>query len=200
VLVLIAEAVTGRRRAGTRELAVAGLALLGLTLLVGVPSGGRDLTTMLTGAGFALLAAAGFATMTVVGSRPVGGLDDLTSTGLAFTLGAALLAPIAAVAGGLSFDPSPASIGLLLLLGAGPTALGYAAYFRGLRTTSAGTASLMALLEPLVGTALAMLILGDRLGPAGLTGAVLLIVALAVESTLSGSPGTDRRSPPAHGT
>jgi DME family drug/metabolite transporter len=200
MLVLTAEAVTGRRRAGTRDLAVAGLALLGLTLLVGVPSGGRDLTTMLTGAGFALLAAAGFATMTVVGSRPVDGLDDLTSTGLAFTLGAVLLTPIALVAGGLSFDPSPASIGLLLLLGAGPTALGYAAYFRGLRTTSAGTASLMALLEPLVGTALAMLILGDRLGPAGLTGAVLLIVALAIESTLSGTPGTGRRSPAARGT
>jgi DME family drug/metabolite transporter len=65
----------------------------------------------------------------------------------------------------------------------GPTALGYAAYFRGLRTTSAGTASLMALLEPLVGTSLAMLVLGDRLGPAGLAGAVLLIVALILEST-----------------
>jgi DME family drug/metabolite transporter len=183
LLILLAEAVTGRRRAGTRALAVAGLALLGLALLVGVPSGGRDLTTMLAGAGLALLAAAGFATMTLVGSRPVAGLDDLISTGLAFTLGAVLLAPAAVVTGGLSFDPSPAAVGLLVLLGVGPTALGYAAYFRGLRTTSAGTASLMALLEPLVGTALAMLLLGDRLGPAGLAGAVLLIVALVLEST-----------------
>ncbi len=183
VLVLVAEAVTGRRRAGARDLAVAGLALVGLTLLVGVPSGGRDLATMLAGAGFALVAAAGFATMTVVGSRPVEGLDDLTSTGLAFTLGAAVLAPIAALAGGPAFTPSPTAFGLLLLLGVGPTAIGYAAYFRGLRTTSAGTAALMALLEPLVGTALAMLILDDRLGPAGLAGAVLLIVALLLEST-----------------
>ncbi len=182
LLILIAEAVTGRRRAGTRALAVAGLALLGLALLVGVPSGGRDLTTMLAGAGLALLAAAGFATMTLVGSRPVAGLDDLISTGLAFTLGAAVLTP-AAVVTGLSFEESPAAVGLLLLLGVGPTALGYAAYFRGLRTTSAGTASLMALLEPLVGTALAMLLLGDRLGLPGLAGAVLLIVALVLEST-----------------
>jgi drug/metabolite transporter, DME family len=44
----------------------------------------------------------------------------------------------------------------------------------------------MALLEPLVGTALAVLILGERLGLAGGAGAVLLIVALAVESRFSG--------------
>ena len=128
--------------------------------------------------------AAGFATMTLVAARPVAGLDELASTGLGFTLGAVALAPLA-VAGGLTFTATPASIGLLLFLGVGPTALGYAAYFRGLRTTAAGTAALMALLEPLVGTALAVLILGERLGVAGWCGAALLIVALAAESRLS---------------
>jgi hypothetical protein len=39
----------------------------------------------------------------------------------------------------------------------------------------------MALLEPLVGSALAALVLGDRLGPAGLAGAALLLVALVLE-------------------
>jgi len=196
VLVLLAEAVTGRRRPSPRQLATAGLALAGLTLLVGVPSGGRDLTAMLLGAGFALLAAAGFATMTLVGSRPVAGLDDLTATGFGFTLGAAALAPLAAAGPGLAFTPEPAALGLLLLLGAGPTAIAYAAYFRGLRTTSAGAAALMALLEPLVGTVLAVLILGDRLGPAGMAGAVVLIVALVLEQLAGrsdhgpGGPGT----------
>jgi len=46
----------------------------------------------------------------------------------------------------------------------------------------------MALLEPLVGTALAVLILGDRLSPAGMTGAALLITALA----LAARPGAGR--------
>jgi DME family drug/metabolite transporter len=36
----------------------------------------------------------------------------------------------------------------------------------------------MALLEPLTAAALAALLLGERLGPAGLTGAVLLAVAV----------------------
>nr|WP_221377391.1 EamA family transporter [Actinoplanes polyasparticus] len=184
VLVLLAEAVTGRRRLTAGAVGTAALALAGLGLLVGVPADGLDLGRMLTGTGFALLAAAGFATMTLVGARPVEGLDELASTGLGFTLGAVALAPLA-VAGGLSFTATPASLGLLLLLGLGPTALGYAAYFRGLRTTAAGTAALMALLEPLVGTALAVLILGERLGLAGGAGAVVLIVALAVESRFS---------------
>jgi drug/metabolite transporter, DME family len=184
VLVLLAEAVTGRRRLTPKVVATAVLALAGLGLLVGVPADGLDLTQMLTGGGFALLAATGFATMTLVAARPVEGLDELVSTGVGFTLGAVALAPLA-VAGGLSFTVTPASIALLLALGIGPTALGYAAYFRGLRTSAAGTAALMALLEPLVGTALAVLILGERLGAAGWVGAALLIVALGLESRSS---------------
>ncbi|MGK5682503.1 EamA family transporter [Actinoplanes sp. URMC 104] len=181
VLVLLAEALTGRRRVGAATLATAGLALAGLTLLVGVPSGAADPADTLVGAAFALLAAAGFGTMTLVGARPVEGLDELASTGFAFTLGAAVLTPLA-LADGLTFTPTPAAFGLLLLLGIGPTALGYAAYFRGLHSTAAGTASLMALLEPLVGTALAVVLLGDRLGSAGWIGAALLIAALVLES------------------
>ena len=187
LLVLLAEAVGGRRRVGVRALVTAGLAVAGLALLVGVPVGDPDATAVLAGGGFALLAAGGFAAMTLLGARPVAGLDDLTATGAGFTFGAAALIPLAATAGGgLGFAATPATVGLLLLLGAGPTAIAYAAYFRGLRTTPAGTAALMALLEPLVGTALAVLILGDRLGVAGLCGAALLIVALALESRPAG--------------
>ena len=182
ILVLAAEAATGRRRLTPRALVTVLLALTGLTLLIGVPEGRRDLPTLLAGAGFALLAAAGFATLTLVGSRPVDGLDDLAGTGLGFTLGAVLLVPFATAAGGLTFTPSGSGLGLLLLLGVGPTAIAYAAYFRGLRTAPPATAALMALLEPLVGTALAVVVLGDRLAPAGWAGAVLLIVALVLES------------------
>ncbi|GIM95919.1 EamA family transporter [Paractinoplanes toevensis] len=182
VLVLAVESLTGRRKADRGALGTAGLAVIGLTLLIGVPSSGQDLTTVLSGAGFALLAAGGFAAMTVIGSRPVPGLDEMASTGFAFTLGAAVLAAgTSALGGGLGFTPDRPALGLLLLLGAGPTAIAYAAYFRGLRTARAGTAALMALLEPLVGTALSVLVLGDRLGPAGIAGAALLLTALVLE-------------------
>ncbi|WP_433383885.1 DMT family transporter [Actinoplanes sp. CA-142083] len=182
VLVLVAEGVLGRRRVGPRALATVLTALTGLTLLIGVPNGERDLTTLLAGAGFALLAAGGFATMTVIGARPVKGLDDLAGTGLAFTVGSVVLVPLATAGGGLAFTPAWPALGLLVLLGVGPTAIAYAAYFRGLRTSEAGTAALMALLEPLVGTALAVVILGDRLGVVGTTGAALLVLALVIEA------------------
>ncbi|WP_433291834.1 DMT family transporter [Actinoplanes sp. CA-030573] len=194
VLVLVAESALGRRRVDGRALVTVAIALGGLTLLIGVPEGGRELTAMLAGGGFALLAAAGFATMTIVGSRPVDGLDDLVGTGLAFTLGSFVLAPFAAAGGGLGFTPNGPGVGLLVALGVGPTAIAYAAYFRGLRTSEAGTAALMALLEPLVGTVLSIVVLGDRLGPAGGTGAVLLVVALFLEARRSAAGEVRPRS------
>jgi drug/metabolite transporter, DME family len=206
VLVLMVEAVTGRRRIGPGAAGTATLAVAGLALLIGVPQGSRNLTALLAGGGFALLAAAGFATMTLVQARPVAGLDEFVTTGWAFTLGAALLAPIAAATTGLRFAIDPAGLGLAVAIAVGPTAIGYAAYFRGLRTAPAGTASLMALLEPLIGTALAAIVLGDRLGPAGLAGAALLIVALVLEPTTrrrgeaAGTGGTRPGRGPGAGT
>lgn len=182
VLVLVAEWITGQRRISLPVLSTVALAATGLALLVGAPSSGHDAMGVLAGAALALLSGGCFAAMTFVSARPVPGLDDLAATGLGFTIGAAALAPLATVTSGMSFSPGWASIGLLLLLGTAPTALAYTLYFRGLRTTSAGTAALMALLEPLVGTVLATWILGDRLSPTGLVGAGLLATALLLHT------------------
>jgi hypothetical protein len=85
---------------------------------------------------------------------------------------------VAAAFGGIGFTPAPVTLGLLAALGTGPTAVAYTLYFRGLRTAPAGIAALLSLLEPLTGTVLAALILGDRLGPTGIAGAVILAMAL----------------------
>ena len=58
--------------------------------------------------------------------------------------------------------------------------MAYTLYFRGLRTAPAGTAALLSLLEPLTGTVLAAIILGDRLGASGTAGAVILAAALVL--------------------
>ena len=192
VIVQVAERFRGRGR-GTAGATV--LALCGLGLLVGLPSGGPAYAAVLASAGFALLAAAGFATLTLIGASPVPGLDDLTVTGLGFTFGGLVLLPFAAVSG-LAFRPGPAALGLLIALGAGPTAAAYTLYFRGLRGAPAGTAALLALLEPLTATLLAVLLLGNRLGLPGIAGAVLLLGAVAA-TALRGSPvtaGPRRRS------
>jgi DME family drug/metabolite transporter len=183
VLVLVMEWITGRRSPGGRVIPTLCLALTGLGLLIGMPGDDLTLSAVLAGSGLAVLSAAGFAAVTLLGARPIDGLDDLTTTGAGFTLGGLLLMPLAAVTTGLSFTPDVAVIGLLLILGVAPTALAYTLYFRGLRTESPTIAAVMALLEPLVGTVLAAIALGDRLGAAGIAGACLLMGAVLFAGT-----------------
>ena len=122
------------------------------------------------------------------------GLDDLTVTGFGFTIGGLALMPLAQITGGIAFRPSPAAIGLLIALGTGPTAVAYTLYFRGLRSAAASTAALLALLEPLTGTILAAVLLGERLSATGIAGA--LIIATAVILTVRANrakPGAPRQ-------
>ncbi len=143
----------------------------------------------------------GFATLTLISARPVAGLDDLAATGFGFALGGLVLLPVAAAAGPISFTPGPLTLGLLAALGTGPTAVAYTLYFRGLRTAPAGTAALLALLEPLTGTILAALILGDRLGPGGIAGAVILAAALVLAAVAGqGAASRDTRAGPRPGS
>jgi DME family drug/metabolite transporter len=187
VIVLGADRVAGRRTS-RRAYGTAGLAVAGLGLLVGLPSGPGQ-SAVLAGTGMAVLAAAGFAAVTLTGSRPVPGLDEATVTGFGFVLGGVALMPLAAATGGLGFRPAPAAIGLIVALGTGPTALAYTLYFRGLRTAAASTGALLALLEPLTGAILAAVILGERLSPAGVAGAAVIAVAVILTVQANRVPG-----------
>lgn len=184
VVVALLEQFTGHRAVDRRRAATIGLALSGLALLVGVPSDDVGSTGLLAGAALAIAAAAAFATVTVVSSQPVEGLDPMTTTGLGFTGGAALLAPLALTTG-ITFAPTPSSLALLAALGLIPTAIAYTLYFQGLPDAGPGTAAILALLEPLTGALLAAVILGERLTPLGLLGAALLTVALILTSNRS---------------
>src|SRR6185369_15602668 len=103
VIVLGAERAIGRP-AGRLAVLTTGLAVTGLGLLVGLPSGFRE-SAVLASAGMAVLAATGFAAITLISMRPVAGLDDLAVTGFGFTIGGLLLMPAAGLAGGIAFRP-----------------------------------------------------------------------------------------------
>lgn len=156
------------------------LALLGLGLLIGLPSAGPTSGALLAGSACAVLAGAGFAVMTLLGTRPVADLDDVTTTGVGFTVGGLLLTSIVAATSGWSFQLDLRSLALMLALAIIPTAVAYTCYFRGLRTSSASTGSVLALLEPLTGTVLAVLLLGERLGAIGLIAGVVLALAMVL--------------------
>lgn len=180
VIVAIVEQARGRRAPGRAGLITTAMALAGLGLLVGLPGGGFSETAALASTGLALLSAAGFAAVTLIGASRVTGLDELTLNGAGFTLGGMALLPLTAVlGGGLGFRPSLASAGLLAALAIGPTAVAYTLYFRGLRTASANTAALLSLIEPLAAAVFAALVLGNTLSATGIAGAVMLLAAVA---------------------
>ncbi|MEU0507119.1 EamA family transporter [Nocardia sp. NPDC005998] len=176
VVVALLEQLTGRRVLDRRRAATIAIALFGLILLVGAPPDRADAGGIFAGAAMALVSACAFATITVISARPVPGLDVMTTTGFGITGGAVLLTPAAAISG-FAFVPTAHSIALVAALGL-PTALAYTLYFRGLSRAGAGTAAVLALLEPLAGTVLAVAILGERLTPTGLAGAAFLTAAL----------------------
>jgi DME family drug/metabolite transporter len=178
VIVLAAELLLGRRRLDRSAIARTALALAGLGLLVGLPAGGDSLVTVLESASAALLASAGFAALTLTGATPVPGLGEETLTGLGFTAGGLIVAPLAAVTGGLAFRPTFAALGWLAALAIGPTALAYTLYFRGLRRAPASTGAILSLLEPLTATVLSVAFLGNRLSATGIAGAALLAAAV----------------------
>ena len=130
----------------------------------------------------ALLASAGFATLTLIGSVPVTGLDDETVTGLGFTAGGLALLPLAAVAG-LAFRPTLAAFGWLAALATGPDRGGLHAVLprpaRGAREH--GRAAFAA--RAAHGDAAERGFLGNRLSPAGMAGAALLAAAVALSVT-----------------
>jgi len=205
VIVAIVEQARGRRALGRPGVITIAMALAGLGLLAGLPGGGFSEAAVLASTGMALLSAAGFAAVTLIGTSPVTGLDELTLNGFGFSLGGMALLPLAAVlGGGLGFRPSLASAGLLAALGIGPTAVAYTLYFRGLRKAPASTAALLSLIEPLTAAVLAALVLGNRLSATGIAGAVMLLAAVVrtvrADSVQRRFPEREvRRKPPVEG-
>ncbi|WP_410568770.1 DMT family transporter [Amycolatopsis sp. cmx-4-61] len=131
------------------------------------------------GLGFALLAAAGFATLTLVTAKPVDGLDPLATTAFGCLTGGLLLLPVASWSG-MAIPLHADVLAVVCYLGAVPTAVAYAAYLRGLADAHPVLGALSAVLEPLTAAVLSAVLLGERLSGTAWCGAAVLVGALAV--------------------
>ncbi|RSN33898.1 EamA family transporter [Amycolatopsis sp. WAC 04169] len=178
VLLAVATVVKTRRLPGAWTAVSLAGSLAGLALLQWTPGQEVDVAGVL----FALLAAAGFAALTLVTATRVEGLDPLPTTAFGCLIGGAALTP-AALWFGMAVPLQADVLALVVYFGVVPTALAYAAYFRGLESAHPVLAALSALLEPLTAALLSMAVLGERLGAVGWCGAVVLIAALAVAYT-----------------
>ncbi|WP_298181931.1 EamA family transporter [Saccharomonospora sp.] len=183
VFVALASTVLDRHTVDLPTAVAVGSAVVGLVLLSWSPGEVVDTGNLVGGLVCALVSGASFATLTLVTRRPVPGLDSLRTTAFGCLVGGVLLVPMAAWSSGrLSELLPPARLDVALLalyLGLVPTAVAYAAYFRGLGGARPVVAALSALLEPLTAAVLAAVLLGEDLGVVGWCGAVLLVTAVA---------------------
>jgi drug/metabolite transporter, DME family len=166
-----------RKPRGWTLVSVAGT-LAGLVLLRWSP---EEVTParLFGGLGFALLAAAGFAVLTMLTARPVEGLEPLPTTAFGCLIGGVLLTPLASWSG-MALPLHADVLAVACYLGAVPTALAYAAYLRGLVDAHPVLGALSAVLEPLTAAVLSAVLFGERLGVTAWCGAAVLVGALAV--------------------
>lgn len=179
-MVMVVETLTGRHRFTLRSGLTLALALGGLALLAGVGSAGRATGNVTLGCLFALGAGASFAGITLVGTA--------SGPSIVGPLGVSLFGGGVVVFGLAGLDIAPAHVSLpivalILLLGLVPTAVAYGSYFRGLRGSTATLGVVVTLLEPITATVLAAVVLGERLSPAGVLGALMLCAAIVTTAT-----------------
>ncbi len=182
VLVAVLSVALLGERPTRRILAALFCALAGIAGIVGFGAGGSHSTVNAPGILLACGSALGYAVMTLAGRAVAGRYHPLQINAVAFATGAVILLPLALANGFVVSYPSQGWL-LLAYLGLVPTALAYALFLAGMRTTPAMVASIATLLEPLTATVLAALLFGERLGPFGLLGAGLLLAALVVLAT-----------------
>ncbi|MFC7329523.1 DMT family transporter [Marinactinospora rubrisoli] len=180
VFVTIGICLLTRRPPGARLGGALVAAVLGLALLAGFPSADAGPLRLAAGLGCALGAGLVFSVLTLLNRRPVAGLDPLVNVGLGCLLGGLLLTP-AGLWVGMPLPAEPGGLALLAFLGVVPTALAYAAYFGGLRSSTDAATAMATITEPLTAALLSLALLGERMTPLGGVGAALLVAAMLAE-------------------
>lgn len=132
------------------------------------------------GVALALAAGASYAVYAVASKRLLdSGLDSPTAMAVVFGGGGVLLLP-ALVLVDLSWVATPAGVVLLAWLALATILLSYLLFGAGLRQVRASTAATLSLAEPLTAAVLGIAVLGERPTPAGLAGAVVILVGLVI--------------------
>jgi drug/metabolite transporter, DME family len=173
------------RWAVSTGLAVLGIVMLGIGKQVDAGAGPLD---MVAGVGLGLVAGLAYALYTYASSRAIGlGQPSRGVMGSMFGLGAVLLMPVL-LATGAPLLQSWNTVGIAAYLAIGPMFVAYLLFGIGLRGVRSSAATTITLLEPVVATVLAVLIVGERLAPIGWAGLALVLIGLTVLVTARRGP------------
>ena len=183
--------VTGKDRPGPDRLLAIGLATLGCYLLV---AGGAEGLVLRTAGVAAGLTSAALWALYSLGGAALGDREDPWVVLLCVLLVGSLVwslvrSPVTAWTAGLGLVSWP-GLALVAILG---TLAPFGLYLSGLRTLTAGKATLTATLEPAVAALTAYLTLGESLALAQIAGALLVLAAIVSLTTRSSRPC--RRAP-----
>jgi len=179
-----------RRGLSTRWLIATSTAIVGITLLAfsrhADDAGGGDDVTL--GVLLGLLAGVAYALYTYASSRAIAvGHSGRSVMGGMFGLGAIALLPVL-FALGAPLLQSPQSIGIAAYLAVGPMFVAYLLFGYGLTHMRSSVATTVTLIEPLVATVLAVVVVGERLEIGGWVGLALILGGITLLVTARRPP------------
>jgi DME family drug/metabolite transporter len=169
-----------RRRPGRVWMACTVTAIVGIGLLSLGGSGGSERTaaSVATGVVLGLLAGVAYALYAYASSRAIGlGLPSRGVMGGMFGLGAVVLLPVL-LATGAPLLQSPLTVGISAYLALGPMMIAYLLFGVALGTIRSSAATTITLIEPLVATVLAVVVVGERLAAVGWVGLALILAGV----------------------
>jgi DME family drug/metabolite transporter len=167
-----------------------GVAVLGIVCLtIGRQAGAHGVSgATLAGVGLGLVAGAAYALYTYASSRAIrSGEPSRGVMGAMFGIGAVGLLPVLVVTGSPLLQ-SWSTVAIAGYLAIGPMFVAYLLFGIGLRTVLSSAATTITLLEPVVATLLAVLVVGERLAPIGWIGLLLVFTGLAILLTARREP------------
>ncbi|CAN5370036.1 EamA family transporter [soil metagenome] len=184
VFAAILEWVFERRRLSALWAVCTAAAIAGMVLLAaGGSAAGQSGGNELLGIGLGLVAGLAYALYTYCSSRGIrAGQASRGVMGGMFGVGALLLLPVLLVFGGPLLQ-SGQTVGIAAYLAIGPMFVAYLLFGIGMRTMNSSTATTITLLEPVVATVLAVVVVGERLAPGGWLGLLLILLAVGVLAT-----------------
>ncbi len=182
VLLVVVDSVRRRRPVTLVQLPVLA-AVAGLALVCGGSGSGTTGPHPLVGVLFAVVSGMSYAGATALGEPLSRRTDPLSLAAAVMVVASVAMGATGLAVGAVRGQPlttaDPVAVGGLVYLGAVTMALAYGLLYAGLRTTPSGAALVATLLEPVAAVALSAVFLGERLGPAGLAGSLLILGAIA---------------------
>ena len=177
-----------RRRPSLSWWVASTAALAGIAVMAGakVELGGGRPGNVVMGVGLAAVSGLAYGAYTYVfGKLADRGHSPRAVAGGVFGAGAPILLVVLIVTGA-PLVATPERAGLVAYLVLGPMVIAYLAFTAALRTLRASTVATIALVEPVIATALAVLIVGEVLGTSAVVGIGLVLISLVVFSTTRG--------------